>query len=149
MTWAATGVAVGVLSIGTSLYGGSQGKKAAKEAGKASAAAIMTNYREESRRAKAGFETERSLADLAIGASNIQKSGSALAYVDALAGEQSRQLDWMKKAAQANARAARKGGQVAGSSLQMQGYSQALSTAGSMAQSAAANYKPTTPTPKA
>lgn len=142
------GVWVAGAAVALSAFSGAAGAKKAKAAGKASAAAIMTNYREESRRAKAGFESERSLADLAIGASNIQKSGSALAYVDALAGEQSRQLDWMKKAAQANARAARKGGSAAASSLQMQGYSQALSYA-AQGISAYNASKPPTPTPKA
>jgi hypothetical protein len=125
------GAWVAAAAVALSAFQGQQGAKAAKKAGKASAAAIMTNYREERRRAEASFTKERSLADLAIGASNLQKTGSALTYTNELAAEQARQLDWMRQAAEANARAARKGGSAAASSLKMQAGSQMLSTAAS------------------
>jgi hypothetical protein len=139
MTWWATGAAV-VTSVG----GGMMGAKAAKEAGKATSNAIMTTYKQEKRGTEAANLRNNSLTDLSIAASNIQKTGTAQVYYDEMVGEQKRQLDWMKKVANANAKAARSGGQAAGQAAIYGGIAQGAQAFGSgMAQSTAAAPTPT------
>jgi hypothetical protein len=141
MTWAATGAVAGIAAVGSSIYGGMQGKKAAKAAGKASAKAIMDTYKEEKRRTISTNAQTSSFTDLAIAASNLQKTGTQQLYYDDMVAEQARQLDWMKKAAKSNANAAKKGGQAAGNIAQTQGIAQGIAIAGQTASNYAAAPK--------
>ena len=131
MTWFATGAAV--VSGGLQIAGGIKGKKAAKSAGKAQAAAIMTEWREQDRRLKKDMKATQSFTELAVAASNLQMEGTPKTYLDEMKGEQQRQLDFLKKSAQSQARTARKGGAAAGTQAMYQGIAGGLQSFGQAA----------------
>lgn len=111
-------IALGVAQLGTTLWGGRKGKKAAKKAGDTNAFLIWQTYKENQRRKSLADQRKLSLATAATGASNIQMSGSASKYMADMQDEIDRENKWLKKKAQLDVFAAQKGAGNTASAIQ-------------------------------
>lgn len=112
MTWAT--VAVGAVSIGSSLIGGASAKKAAVDAAREQADLTYAQRQEEIRQKKRSGAQQLGQARAAVGASNIQFSGSADRYLTALDMENMREVAWAQNAAVKEREAIKAGASGAG-----------------------------------
>jgi hypothetical protein len=124
MTWYAVGIAaVGAV---TSIAGGISGKKAAEEAGKKQAKIIRQTGAENQRRMELNLDEQVGGIRAAIGASNLQLSGSSAKYKNVFESNLRSEMAWDKQKTRLEARMAEKTGQLAGSSAMYAGASSAV-----------------------
>jgi hypothetical protein len=115
MAWAATGVAA--VGVASSIFGGMAANSAAKEAAQEQADLTFMKRMEEIRQKTRAADAERGAGVAAVGASNIQKSGSAQRHLGAVDMENAREITYAKDAARREKRAIKAGAQGAGDSL--------------------------------
>lgn len=127
MTWVAVGIAA--VSAVTSIAGGISGKKAAEKAGERQANIIEQTAAENRRRRELDLQNQLGGITAAIGASNIQMSGSSKKYKNVFESSYRSEMAWDKQKARLEARAARKGGASAGQAAMFTGISSAASFA--------------------
>ena len=134
-------VAVGIAAVGavTSIAGGISGKKAAEEAGEATAANILATEKENQRRRQLDLGQKLGGITAAVHASNLQMSGSAQRYKQGFESNYRSEMAWDKQKARMDAKTAKKGGQITGQSAMYSGIGSATSFA-SQAFSAAPSY---------
>lgn len=107
------GIALGAISIGANLLGGSSAKEKAKKLGKAQARLERQTTAEELRRMDRDFDQLQGQAYAAIGASGIKSDGSSEAVVKDMESEFARQKEWTELSGELRADVARRGGQAA------------------------------------
>jgi hypothetical protein len=129
MTWVAVGIA-GV-GVGSSILGGRSAKKAAKAAGKATAANILETEKENQRRRTLDLAQKTGTITAAVYASGLQMGGSSLRYKNAFEGNYRREMAWDQQKARMDAETAKKGGQLAGDAAMYSGFTSAIGFAGS------------------
>ena len=122
-------VAIGAVQAGYSMYQGMSGSRKAKAAGKATSDMILMESAIAQRRAKRDLSDLMKQANRAAYASGIQVDGSTSAYLDKLKYRGYEGIEDIRRIGAAQARAARKGGQVTGSGLMAQGIAGALGSA--------------------
>lgn len=133
MSWVATGISVvgGISKIA----GGLSGKDDAKKAGKEQAKAILRTEEETQRRRQLDLDQQMGLIRANVGASGIILSGSSARYARAFESNYKREMNWDQMLANMNAKAARRGGQIAGQAAMWSGISGAVGSFGSAAGS--------------
>lgn len=97
-----------------SVLSGSSAKDDIEEAGEAAAFFTMADYRETQRRKDITDAAKIGLTTAAIGASNIQATGSSAVYRQDMLDEIERENAWLKKSAELQAYAQKKGANVQG-----------------------------------
>jgi len=119
-----TMAAVGAIS---SVMGSRSAAKKAKKLGRLNASYIRKETAENIRRMRGQQESTRSTTRAMMGASGVsgQSETNAL-YLEAMAAEQGRELDWAFKAGESRARIARAGGNAEASNLRTQGVTNAF-----------------------
>jgi hypothetical protein len=122
--WVAVGISA--VGVGSSIFGGISGKKAAKEAGKATAANILATEEENQRRRKLDLEQKVGGIRAAVYASNLQMGGSSKKYKNVYESNYRREMAWDQQKARMDAETAKKGGQLAGDSALYSGVGSAF-----------------------
>ncbi len=122
--WVATGISI--VSGLSSLTGGSSAKKAAEKAGKRQAKIIEDTADENRRRRELDLGQQLGGITAAIGASNLQMSGSAKRYRNVFESNIRAEMAWDKQKARLEARAAIKGGASVGQSAMYGGITGSL-----------------------
>jgi hypothetical protein len=149
MTWVSAGIAA--VGIGSSLIGGKSAKKAAKEAGKATAENILETEKENQRRRTLDLEQKVGGIRAAVYASNLQMGGSSLKYKNAFESNYRSEMAWDKQKARMDAETAKKGGQLAGDAAMYSAFSSAIGFAGqgtgALMAHGSANASPTSSNP--
>ncbi len=133
MSWVATGIAVAG-GIGK-IAGGFAGQDAAKEAGKDQAAAILRTEEENQRRRQLDLDQKMGLITASVGASNILMSGSSKKYARGYSNAYRQEMAWDNMLANMNAKAAIKGGRMAGEAAMWSGITGAVGSFGAAAGS--------------
>jgi hypothetical protein len=128
-------VAVGIAAVGavTSIAGGLSGRKAAEEAGEATAANILATEKENQRRRQLDLGQKLGGITAAVHSSNIQMSGSTQRYKQGFESNYRAEMAWDAQKARMDAETAKKGGQLAGQSALYAGAGAALGFASTMA----------------
>lgn len=127
-------IAVGAAQAVMSLYQGMSGSRKAKSAGRATARLIELETQIATRRAQRDLSQFMKDSRRAAFASGIQMSGSTSDYIRQMEYRGYEGIQDIRRVGWAQARAARKGGQVTGSGLMTQGLAGALgATAGALA----------------
>jgi len=117
-----------------SLVQGNKQAKAAKKAGRESAAIIREQTAEAVRRAERQQKYVMGETTAGIAASGIHMSGSAKSYRDSMYEEMERNIAWTQRAGDMQAQQALKQGGYAASAAKAQGISGAIGAAGSIAE---------------
>jgi hypothetical protein len=115
MSWVSVGIAAA--SIGSSLIGGNSQKKAAQKAAKQQAKLTYFQRQEEMRRQRRQDEYQKGTGVAAVGASNIQMTGSSQRYLKGMDMEAARQMAHARQAAELEKKAIKAGAQGAGDAL--------------------------------
>jgi len=131
MVWGA--IAAAGISVASGLIGGASADKRAASAAKQQAKLTGARRDEEIRQTRTARAAEAGGIRAAIGASNLQLSGSSARYLRAAESEGRREIAWLERANQLEQRAIRKGAQGAGDALRIGGISKGLSSAVSAA----------------
>ena len=124
--WVATGISI--VSGLSSIAGGISGKKAAEKAGKRQAKIIEDTADENRRRRELDLGQQLGGITAAIGASNLQMSGSAKRYRNVFESNIRAEMAWDKQKARLEARAAIKGGASVGQSAMYGGIGSAATS---------------------
>lgn len=109
--------AIAVAGVASGIAGGLSARSKAKDAARHQARLTYQQRMEEIRRQKKQNEFDYGMGVAAVGASNLQFSGSSRAYLRAMKMEQMRQVAWAEQAARQERRAIRKGAAGAGDAL--------------------------------
>jgi len=118
-----------VVSVGSSLIGGSKAKKAAKKAAKEQAQLTGQMRDTQIRQARRKARHQLGTATAAVGASNIQMSGSSLAYTESLDYENMREIASMVEAKRQEQKAIKAGAAGAGDAFFAQAAGDAIGAA--------------------
>jgi hypothetical protein len=125
-----TGLAIA--SIGSSILGGQSAKKAAKKAARSQAKLTYFQRQEEMRRQRRQDEYQKGAGVAAVGASNIQMTGSSQRYLKGMDMEAARQMAHARQAAELEKKAIKAGAQGAGDALFAKAAGDALGLAANM-----------------
>lgn len=126
------GAAVGGVLGGLAGFLGGGGEDDAKELARDRARMIALQGEQNARQMQLQRGQAVGLGRAAIGASNIQFSGSSKRYLRALDNEFSKQIAWQRTKTKMEERQALKGGDVAASQIQSMGISSMLSGLGTL-----------------
>jgi hypothetical protein len=130
MSWVSVGIAAA--SIGSSIIGGNSQKKAAQKAAKQQAKLTYAQRQEEMRQMRRSAEYDKGAGKAAIGASNIQFTGSSKRYLQGMDMENMREIAYARNAAEKEREAIKAGAAGAGAGLFAQAAGDALGLAASM-----------------
>lgn len=131
-TFGAPGAVVGGIVGGLAGFLGGGGEDEAKELARDRARMIALQGEQNARQMQLQRGQAVGAGRAAIGASNVQFSGSSRSYLRALDNEFSKQISWQRTKTKMEERQALKGGDVAAGQIQSMGISSMLSGLGSV-----------------
>lgn len=126
-------VAAFAASAGFNAITGRRARSKARKAGKLQGALIWQTFLENRRRKTLQDEQRIGAANLAVAASNIQRTGTSALYITEMQAEIDRENAWLEKEARMAVLAARKGAQATGKQAMTQAYAGAVRDLGSAA----------------